>query len=258
MKLMTVFDAPRVEIIKREFERRDNKVDQADFITIMLKHLPSHLYSNHDNSADELLELFKEVDVNGDGSMDWEELTRFMVSKAALLKENTMSDSMLPYHHNKQLEDSLGVPITHHRHRDSIDGMCLLPRNKQFACIENHSPVITLYNARNSSLVSTMHCKAVPLSICYVEPHQSLIACCSDSTMVRFDVGDSHKVSPPSNFHHCMLLMFELTFFSHFSGLPSTEKLLANTRRPNGHVLATNTQPLVFWFSWRQSVCLGH
>jgi len=192
MKLMTALDASRVELIKREFEHRKNRVGQADFISVMLKHLPVHLYSNRDNAADELFELFKEVDVNGDGTMDWEELTRFMVSKAALLKEKSTALDCIPYHHKTQPDASVPASTVHHRHRDSIDGMCLLPRYRQFACIENHSPVIALYNARNTSLVATMKCKAVPLCVCYIEPLQSLIACCSDSTMARFNVGESH------------------------------------------------------------------
>lgn len=128
--------------------------------------------------------------MNGDGTMDWEELTRFMVSKAALMK-STAIDAMLPYHHNTQIIGSAAGPDFHHRHRDSIDGICNLPRLKQFAVIENHSPVIAVYNARNASLVATMKCKAVPLCVCYVEPLQSIIACCSDSTMTSFNVGES-------------------------------------------------------------------
>jgi hypothetical protein len=51
MKLMTALDAPRVELIKRDFELRNNQVDPPDFISIMLTHLPSHLYSDHDHAA---------------------------------------------------------------------------------------------------------------------------------------------------------------------------------------------------------------
>ena len=39
-----------------------------------------------------LVELFREVDVNGDGVMEWEEFTRFIVEKAALFKEQNSLD----------------------------------------------------------------------------------------------------------------------------------------------------------------------
>ena len=91
MKLMSALDASRVEVIKREFERI-KKVRLEDFVTIMEDNLPPHLWE--DMSAElsmanqqqklgmelaaNLVELFKEIDINGDGYMEWEEFTRFI------------------------------------------------------------------------------------------------------------------------------------------------------------------------------------
>jgi len=188
MKLMTALDAPRVERVKRAFEERNDSVCLNDFLFIMQENLPSQLYADSGKKElfTNLVDMFKEVDINGDGSMEWEEFTRFMVEKAALYKESQNVERIPNYFHNKQLE-SCGF-----RHRGSIDCLTVLPRYKQFACAENGSPIISLYSAKAGNLVTTMQCKAVPLSMCYVEPLQALIASCSDTTMVRFNVGESH------------------------------------------------------------------
>jgi hypothetical protein len=185
----SLFLVIKVERVKREFEIRNNSVCLNDFLNIMESNLPSQLYqeSGKREIITNLVDMFKEVDINGDGSMEWEEFTRFMVEKAALYKESQSVDRIPNYYHNAQMESG------GHRHRGSIDCLTVLPRYKQFACTENASPLISLYSARTGNLVASMKCKAVPLSICYVEPLQSLIASCSDTTMVRFNVGESHS-----------------------------------------------------------------
>ena len=94
-------------------------------------------------------------------------------------------DKVSVYSHNPRLGND-----TTHRHRESIDGITMLPRHQQFGVIEQHSPYITLYNARSSNFVANLRCNAVPLGMCYVEPLNALVAACSDMTMVRWNVGD--------------------------------------------------------------------
>ena len=178
-----------MESLRQEFELRPgNEVSQFEFVRIMQRNLPSRVYGDSSEAGGSvtanLVDLFKEIDMNGDGMIDWEEFTRFMIEKAALFKEQQTLDRLLSYNHNLTDEPS------GHRHRNSID--CLTPLPKQFACIENTSPLISLYSARSGSLVTNMKCKAVPLSCLYIEPLQALVASCSDSTMVRFNVGESH------------------------------------------------------------------
>ena len=201
IKMMTALDSGRVGLIKREFEARGGSVDMFEFVRIMEANLPEHLYDDLNSAAAgaqsdteltaNLVELFREVDVNGDGYMEWEEFTRFMVEKAALFKQQLALDSIPSYSHNASQETSMGK--SGHRHRESIDSLCVIPKYSLFACVEQHSPVVALYDAKNSTLKATMRCNAVPLSLCYVEPLQALIACCSDTTMVRFNVGDCNN-----------------------------------------------------------------
>jgi hypothetical protein len=199
IKMMTALDSGRVSKIKEEFEVRGGSVDMYEFVHIMEVSLPQHLSESLSPVAAELtanlVELFREVDVNGDGYMEWEEFTRFMVEKAALFKEQLALESIPCYSHNVNEETSMGK--SGHRHRESIDSLCVIPKYSLLACVEQHSPVVALYDAKTSTLKATMKCNAVPLSLCYVDPLQALIACCSDTTMVRFNIGDCHnKVRP--------------------------------------------------------------
>jgi WD40 repeat protein len=96
------------------------------------------------------------------------------------------------FQHNLAFQTS---SIDGYRHRESLDGLVTIPPVKQFAVIENHSNVVSVYSAKSGALVANMKCKAMPLSMCYVEPLQSLVVTCADSTMVRFNMGEAHHKS---------------------------------------------------------------
>lgn len=91
MQLMTHLDASRVKLVKQAFEENGGSVDLYEFVRTMQKHLPPFVYQDSGSSdggiaakltpeelTANLVELFEEVDVNGDGDMEWEEFTRFM------------------------------------------------------------------------------------------------------------------------------------------------------------------------------------
>ena len=134
-----------------------------------------------------LVELFREVDVNGDGVMEWEEFTRFIVEKAALFKEQNSLDRIPEYRHNVRT-DAGGIGTA--RHRNMLDRICFAPDLRMFAVTEQHSSVVALYDARSGARRHELRASTVPLSVCYVEPRQSFVASCSDMTMVEWHVLD--------------------------------------------------------------------
>ena len=201
MRLIVALDAGRVEVIKREFSALHDVIGCSEFCRIIADNLPDRIFKDGTLGQDinslstpdtikmrlleNLVELFKEVDVNGDGQMQWEEFSRFLVEKASVYHQAQSPDKMLEYH-------QAPLEVSGYRHRGSIDALAVIPRYRQFACVENHSNVIALFGSRTGALVTTMTCNAVPLNCCYIEPLQALVACCADSTIIRFNVGEIH------------------------------------------------------------------
>lgn len=189
-QLMNSLSHSMVEKIRAAFRVENDAVSLPGFIKIMKESLPPSLQPDTLDKVEVLVDIFAEIDINGDASMEWEELTRYMVEKASLFKDRDPLEGIPPYAHNPALQ----VSSDGHRTRDSIDCIIPIPRNRQFACTENHSPIVSVYDSRTLELAATLQCPSVPLSLVYVEEMQAVIASCSDTTMVRFNVGESaHK-----------------------------------------------------------------
>lgn len=91
--------------VRQEFFARSDSVNLEEFIYIMSKHL---VVQNHYNTSPEfkvisntseqmefassMHELFKEIDMNGDGTLEWEEFTKLTVEKARLLNKKIYSN----------------------------------------------------------------------------------------------------------------------------------------------------------------------
>ncbi|GMH91364.1 hypothetical protein TrVE_jg9264 [Triparma verrucosa] len=137
-----------------------------------------------------LVELFREVDINGDGEMEWDEFTRFIVEKASLFEEALAVDKIPSYTHNVRLNTENIDIEERQRHTETLDTICEIEKQNQFAVIEAHSKYVSLYSSYDGTLVSNMYQNAVPLSLCHVPTQNALITSCADMTLNVWNLDD--------------------------------------------------------------------
>lgn len=58
---------------------QEDGLENHQFVEVMLRYLPTSFTFNRVEAAKALNELFAQVDVNGDGTMEWEEFTAFCI-----------------------------------------------------------------------------------------------------------------------------------------------------------------------------------
>lgn len=87
------FDPFTISILKNEFKERNMEMDMNDFIMIIKDHL-IHWQLDIPNREKKLIRclslLFHDIDLNGNGNMEWDEFTNYIIDKAAVL--NTMKN----------------------------------------------------------------------------------------------------------------------------------------------------------------------
>jgi hypothetical protein len=87
------FDPFTINVLKSEFIERDGEISINDFIMIIKDHL-IHWQLDISNRETKLIRclylLFNDIDLNGNGQMDWDEFTNYIIEKAAVL--NTMKN----------------------------------------------------------------------------------------------------------------------------------------------------------------------
>lgn len=149
--MMMKMNPEALTAVRKEFFMREDKVKLPEFIYIIQKHLSGgvqtldeDLFSMQTNEKREfglnMCELFKEIDVNGDGDLEWQvscsvalfegwpcqcpstltsffytqEFTQFVVEKANILNKRLKMTSIAHYSENTDsLDSSL---VVRHRH----------------------------------------------------------------------------------------------------------------------------------------------
>ena len=70
--IMMLLDTNQMADIRAEFEREEDGLGLKDFVRVMLKYLRTDTV-NTQHLVASLCELFAQVDVNGDATMEWDE-----------------------------------------------------------------------------------------------------------------------------------------------------------------------------------------
>jgi hypothetical protein len=105
---MMMMDMSKVSAIQREFQQKDHGLSIAEFVHVMMRFVQSTERGGEENSRlrnlserqliANLCELFAQIDINGDGSMEWEEFTSFIVETGLTVKSH-QPNSIQHYHH---------------------------------------------------------------------------------------------------------------------------------------------------------------
>ena len=94
--ILSMLNQDNLEQIKKDFKRKDNGLDISQFVMVMLHHLKE--CDNKIQRVESLLELFRQIDVNGDETMEWEEFTNYIVELGMVRKDDTFIDSIKEYY----------------------------------------------------------------------------------------------------------------------------------------------------------------
>ncbi|CAM9417678.1 unnamed protein product [Scytosiphon promiscuus] len=131
-----------------------------------------------------LVELFKEVDINGDGMMEWDEFTRFVVVKAQLHHAQMSIDQLAEYRQGSR------QARIYNRSCETVEQLCYVPGSHQLAVIQEHNPIVNIYNSYSWGRVAQLKHKAVPLTMAYCADHHTLVTASADMTLLQWYLDD--------------------------------------------------------------------
>lgn len=83
------FDKLTINLLREEFAKKGNTLTLPEFIAIARRHLKFwqvDLPHREARLVRYLTSLFREIDINGNGDMEWEEFTNYVIEKATVLK----------------------------------------------------------------------------------------------------------------------------------------------------------------------------
>jgi WD40 repeat protein len=181
--------------IRKEFFARDDALTLDEFMFVINKWLVNTDGGDHFEmqTAEQrefganMYELFKDIDINGDGDLEWQEFTSFVVEKANLLNKRQKLATLAHYHDSTHALD----PSASYRHRNDLSRIVNLPTIGQFAMMEDNKRAIFLFNNRSSKQIATVPTDAAPIAMCPLEVAEKgkniTVATFSDMTMATYN-----------------------------------------------------------------------
>lgn len=81
---MSYLNYRKLEEIKKDFNKsEDDGLNLKQFLKVMLNHLGAE-YTDKTKLVKELIELFRQIDVNDDQTLEWEEFTNHIIELGKL------------------------------------------------------------------------------------------------------------------------------------------------------------------------------
>lgn len=144
------FDPDTIKKLKREFELCSDDMQMDDFIIILKAHLRGWRpdLSNRERILTKLLvTLFKEIDMNSNNSLQWDEFTNYIIEKATIInttKKNRV-DAIKTYSQS-------AVRCTH-KSDSNIEHLVNLESADRIGVIEDYSNVVKFYSPETGQVI---------------------------------------------------------------------------------------------------------
>lgn len=114
-----------------------NELDMEKFIAIMLHHLPTP--TNEVVLVRNLMELFREIDVNGDEDLEWVEFTNHIIDLGMVKKDSVFVDT---------IKDYLPSDIRDVNHDTEIEHIFYMESKQHLIVMERDAKRFKVYNAK--------------------------------------------------------------------------------------------------------------
>lgn len=128
--ILMYLDAQKVKLLQKEFEQDEDGLQVHEFVLVMKSFLRSAIAAGPKSALSDLTELqlvsnlcelFAQIDVNGDGNMEWDEFTSFVVEMGMHSAEDSVN--AIQRYHPAPVEDTSkhATAISHVRYLSGMD-----------------------------------------------------------------------------------------------------------------------------------------
>ena len=181
--LLMQLDKAAMSSIRASFQHHPHGLTLYSYLLIAMTYMRSCVGSREDIAA--LIEMFRDIDVNGDQVMEWEEFTSHLVQLASTYGEDTTS-SQLPHFTASSTEDT----STHDRVCDLVR---YVPALKRLVVFERNSRRYKVYSTDMKALAVVRGHRAALLCCEYWEKGGMLLTASADKQLIFWQPAPNHQ-----------------------------------------------------------------
>lgn len=113
------------------------------FIKVMLNHLPET--RDRVGLVKNLIELFRQIDVNNDQTLEWDEFTGHIIELGMVRKDRTFIDAIKNYFQSDIKDEE--------KHDTEVEAMFYIDKLKHLLVTERDSKKYKVYNSKTGKLI---------------------------------------------------------------------------------------------------------
>eukprot|EP01029_Cantina_marsupialis_P010351 TRINITY_DN2354_c0_g1_i1.p1 TRINITY_DN2354_c0_g1~~TRINITY_DN2354_c0_g1_i1.p1 ORF type:complete len:1690 (+),score=531.32 TRINITY_DN2354_c0_g1_i1:171-5240(+) len=186
MNIMMQLPAAELENLREDFDENPDGLPLNDFIRAMLKRLPAA--ADKVAQVADLVELFAQVDVNGDGSMEWEEFSAFCIEAGMAATRHTQAQVNMRYQERISFVDNYTVT-------QSVSCLRYIPEFGKLFIVEADADHIRVFDANTFQYLHNMTTYSnrkyeggAVLAFEFIQSKNLIVISSSDLAMTFWDV----------------------------------------------------------------------
>ena len=184
VKVMMSFSHSDMEVIRTEILKRGGGVSRAQFLAIAVKKRGGE--EGYEREVEALTEMFEEIDVNGDGDLQYSEFTSYLVELANGRYDHHHIDQLLhtDYHHLEPTGNDDRIDVTMVRWYEGIGHFVMFEKGQhRFKVLDLHKKTVKVVRGHGGEMID---CEWLP-------SHRVLVTSSSDRTLRFWSVDDPSK-----------------------------------------------------------------
>jgi WD40 repeat protein len=188
--IMMRMNNEKIKCLKRDFRDRGGELTMVEFIDVMMQYMTAEDEDNEDSKNDkrteqtilrDLVSLFSQIDINGDGTMQWDEFTTFIIDSTRD-QDQFRVDAIKKYSPSSDLVD-------HSKHNNTIENVIYVEELDRLVIFEKESRSFEVYDAITANHIATGsgHRNEVN-TVEYIPSLRYLASAANDNTIALWDV----------------------------------------------------------------------
>ena len=173
-----LLDTREISALQKEFEKEEDGLTLTDFVFLMKRYIKSSSFDDVELVAN-LRELFLQIDVNGDGTMEWDEFTSYIVDCG-----NKDIDSEL---HHIPPYFQVSIDERTYARVSNVARVQYLPGLEKFSIFENASKVFGVYDPDCSIAGSVTLETGTVCAVAHIPELSQFAVSCSTMELLFYD-----------------------------------------------------------------------
>ena len=145
--IMSYINKDKLNLINDAFNKLGMGLTLEQFLQIMLHHADIESEKESIDYVEKLIDAFKQIDVNGDETLEWDEFSNYIVETGISKQKNNFVNVIRNYHLSPIIKDK-------QKHDSEINKLYFFDKIKHLLAIENESKKILVYNYLKGNLIT--------------------------------------------------------------------------------------------------------